>query len=497
MSDVVMDWEKLLNDDRRRDSDLKDHRNGFERDYDRIIGSSSLRRLQDKAQVFPLQNNDFIRTRLTHSLEVSALGRSFGNYIGERLVKEKGVKILDFQRKVSALLSVICLVHDIGNPPFGHFGEDVIKNWFKHWFDSDEFKKLEADLLANGKQALTEKQKNDFIYFEGNAQALRILTKLQFLNDEHGINFTYGTLAALIKYPRSSSCHVAALKDKLAVEQDEGEREKLQKKLRNIENHKSYAKFGYFQAEEDTFNDIKEKTGIHNYRHPLTFLMEAADDIAYAAADIEDGVKKGVVPWETVYKEIEEKFSETFDFKYLKDKRDEAKKKNVPNIDMINAQNFRVWAQGRMFEAAAQSFIENYDDIMAGKFDKELIEASKAKELKDYLTKIARKYCYANSEVLSLELVGNSVISGLLEMFVPEIVKVTNENKTKLRENKFFHLISENFRYVHKLEDGVPNKTIETMSLYDKLLLITDFVSGMTDSYAVDLYQRLRGVKLP
>jgi len=465
-----MDWNKLLSEERERSSNTQvDHRNGFEKDLDRIIPSSSLRRLQDKAQVFPLQKNDFVRTRLTHSLEVSALGRSFGNLIGDKLINAGKVEVEDFPRKISALLATVCLVHDLGNPPFGHCGETIIQNWFKQWFSKDLFS------TYKGIKTLTKEQKNDFIHFEGNAQALRILTRLQFLNDQHGVNFSYGTLAALLKYPHSSS----------EIGQNKG---------------KSYSKFGYFQAEKEIVERIKEATGIGEGRHPLTFLMEASDDIAYYAADIEDGVKKSIVPWEQEYKNIKESLRYKYPegFEYLDRMRHLAEENKVPDRDLVNVQNFRVWAQGQMFKACAETFVKNYDAIMNGEFDKELLEASEANDIKLILEEIAVRLIYPCKEVLTLELVGHSVLTGLLNMFIEALV--TDEGKYKSKEvtGKYYHLISTNFKYIAKLDiDGKPNKTEQDLTLYDKLLLVTDFISGMTDSYAVDLYQTLSGVKLP
>ncbi|TGE37430.1 deoxyguanosinetriphosphate triphosphohydrolase [Desulfosporosinus fructosivorans] len=466
----MMDWNNLLSEERKRTSSThSDHRNGFEKDYDRIVPSSSLRRLQDKAQVFPLQKNDFVRTRLTHSLEVSALGRSFGNLIGKKLVEEGKVKIEDFSRKISALLATVCLVHDLGNPSFGHCGETIIQNWFKQWFSKDIFS------TYKGIKTLTQEQKNDFIHFEGNAQALRILTRLQFLNDQNGVNFTYGTLASLLKYPHSSS----------EIDSTKG---------------KSYSKFGYFQAEKKIVGKIKEATGIGEKRHPLTFLMEASDDIAYYAADIEDGVKKSIVRWDEEYKAIKEKLNKKYSkgFKFLDEQRDLAEINKVPDRDLVNVQNFRVWAQGEMFKACADTFMENYDAIMNGEFDKELLEASNANDIKIILEEIAVRLIYPCKEVLTLELVGHSVITGLLNMFIEALVTDEGKYKSKQVTGKYYHLISSNFKYIAKLDiDGKPNKTEQDLTLYDKLLLVTDFISGMTDSYAVDLYQTLSGVKLP
>lgn len=474
MSITSHDWDKLLCEKRERNSKTVDmERNGFEKDYDRIISSSSLRRLQDKAQVFPLQSNDFTRTRLTHSLEASALGRSLGTSVARRLIESGKIADLTFEHKVSSLLAVACLVHDIGNPPFGHYGETVIQHWFKNWFESPEFYRLNKDFRKkNGKPILTEPQRKDFELFEGNAQGLRILSRLQFLNDQHGINFTYGTLAALIKYPCSS-----------------------------LEVGKKYKKYGYFDSEKKLFSRICANTGIGSSRHPLTLLVEAADDIAYLAADVEDGVKKGVVAWEQVYQNVlkpslEPKYEK--EFKFLEEYRKTAKENDVPGQDLINAQNFRIWAQGAMVKATVAVFIAEYDHIMKCEYDGSLLEDSTAGDIAETLREIGIKHCYCAKEVLSLELVGDSVIKGLLNLFVDAIAKPDVEFKPKTYSGKLFHHISSNFRYVHKFDaSGNPTIKPEELGLYEKLQLITDYISGMTDSYAVDLFQKLTGVKLP
>lgn len=259
----MLNWENLLSEERQRKSQSKSlpHRNEFDKDYERIIYSSSLRRLQDKAQVFPLQNNDFTRTRLTHSLEVASLGRSLAWNIGDWLIKKEVFKDFSEAKELASLVEVSCLVHDLGNPPFGHYGEDIIRKWFDVWFDSDEYKSTSIKF-----KELNEQQKYDFIFFEGNAQAIRILSKLQFLNDEYGANFTFATLGTLMKYPWASN--------------DDKNKSRKNKK------------FGYFYSEQALFDEIKNKIGIDGCRHPATYIMEAADDIAYLTADIEDAVKK-------------------------------------------------------------------------------------------------------------------------------------------------------------------------------------------------------------
>ncbi|NLK98933.1 deoxyguanosinetriphosphate triphosphohydrolase [Defluviitalea saccharophila] len=466
----MLNWEKLLCSKRLRETTTEDlpHRNEFDKDYERIIYSSSLRRLQDKAQVFPLQRNDFTRTRLTHSLEVASLGRSIAWSIGEWLLTEKQV-FKDFKevKQLASLVEVSSLVHDLGNPPFGHYGEDIIRNWFKKWFSTPEYRNAEVEF---GK--LTEQQEQDFLLFEGNAQALRILSRLQFLNDQYGANFTYATLATLMKYPWAS----------------------------NSEQAKKKKKFGYFQAEEDLFNEIREHVGIDGCRHPATFLVEAADDMAYLTADIEDAVKKGVIDWENIYqrmkKELEKEFPSLFN--ELEIYRQKAIENQVPDKNVIDVQNFKVRAQGLMFLSVVEAFKEHYDEIMNCKFEAELIFVSKVRRLAEYLKKIAMEEVFSNKEVLTLELVGDKVISDLLNLFVSAVTRVKSDKKTKSKDEKLIHLISKNFRHIQKIDkEGRPTIEFENLTLYNRLILVTDFISGMTDGYAVNLHQELLGVKLP
>lgn len=469
-----MTWKNLLNKERQRESRSigSKHRNEFDKDYDRIIYSSSLRRLQDKAQVFPLQENDFTRTRLTHSMEVASLGRSMAWNIGTWLVENEVLTDFWEAKELASLVEVSCLVHDLGNPPFGHYGEDIIRNWFNKWFKSESFTELQKSYIEDGLGELTPQQENDFKYFEGNAQAIRILSKLQFLNDQYGANFTYGTLATLMKYPWSSI-------DEKTIEKQ---------------------KFGYFYSEEELYKDLHTKVGIGGRRHPATYILEASDDIAYLTADIEDGVKKGVVDWELVYREISSYLEEYHKDAYLtlEKYRKQAISNNVPDRDLVNIQNFKVSIQGIMINSVIEAFKENYDDIMMGNFKGSLLEVSEAKDLEGKLKNISRQYCYNNNEVLTLELVGDRVLTELLDLFVNAVVLIKKKPKTRLREEKIFHIISQNFKHIQSLDsEGKPNVEFEKLPLYNRLLLVTDFVSGMTDSYAVNLHQKLIGVKMP
>lgn len=467
----MLNWDDLLLGERKRKSESKSlpHRNEFDKDYDRIIYSSSFRRLQDKAQVFPLQNNDFTRTRLTHSLEVASLGRSLAWNIGEWLIQKKVFKDFAKAKELASLVEVSCLVHDLGNPPFGHYGEDIIRNWFKEWFDSDTYK-----LASERFEELDEQQKYDFIYFEGNAQGIRILSKLQFLNDEYGANFTLATLGTLMKYPWASN----------------DEKNKALKKK----------KFGYFYSEKELFREIKSKIGIDGCRHPATYILEAADDIAYLTADIEDAVKKKVLNWDKVYKNIKDEFEEIYpkEFNKLEELRKKVLLNEVPNRDLINVQNFKVYIQGILIDAVLNSFKENYDSIMEGTFEGDLLSNSTARTLSVKLGRVALEYVFSDKEVLTLELVGDRVISDLLNLFVDAVTSVDGLTKTKTKHEKLVHLISENFRHIQRISNkGEPTVEFKDIPLYNRLQLVTDFISGMTDGYAVNLHQELLGVKLP
>lgn len=468
-------WKILLCKKRQRQSqadksDSKENnniaRNEFEADYDRIVGSSSVRRLQDKAQVFPLQENDFTRTRLTHSIEVSAMARSLGKAVGRRLEKEEKIDFTaEMTDEFAALLQTAGLIHDLGNPPFGHYGEMVIRQWFSQWFCSNE--------LLSKKILLSQQEKNDFIYFDGNVQNLRIVTKLQTLNDAYGANFTYATLATIMKYPWKSS-----------------------------EVNENKKKFGYFQSEEDLAEDIMKETGLaYGQRHPATYLLEAADDIIYICDDIEDGVKKGYIQWEEAYNNIKSRFKDS-GYEELFCSIDD--KKTDDNMEpeeqrLAKVRNFRNYVQTYLFSRVIDEFMEHYNDIMSGKYQaKELLKCED--DFVKALKGITRKYCFSCHEVLALELVGDRVIRTLLDIFTTALVFNDNEEieDSSTYSGKIYHLISANFKYIALYDYKYKrHKEWKQLTIYDKLHLVVDFISGMTDSYAVNLYKELTGINIP
>ena len=363
----MLTWDKILCEKRIRESNGITEksgediivRNAFEADYDRIVGSSSVRRLQDKAQVYPLQANDITRTRLTHSIEVSAISRSLGKAVGVKMLKNGfegfDVKMVD---KISAILQTAGLVHDLGNPPFGHYGESVIKEWFYTNFYAENAKYNKYLKCPELKEVL-----RDYRYFDGNVQNFRILTKLQMMNDVFGVNFTYGTLSSIIKYPWSSSLCGKMKKDK----------------------------YGYFISEENLYSEIRREIGLkENQRNPLVFLLEAADDLVYICDDIEDGVKKGYINWEKEYQLLNDKYKKDDGKKWIFEKIDA-----VPYIDGLGknifdgrVRLFRNNVQSHLFIVAVEEFINNYNDIMTGTFEKELLD--REKEFTDDIKEITR-----------------------------------------------------------------------------------------------------------
>lgn len=339
-----MDWDTLLNAERPRVSTSKaDHREQFERDYDRAVFSSPVKRLQDKAQVFPLEPHDSVRTRLTHSLEVSSVARGLVQKVCKDFLKTKLKEPQD--RQIEAIAATCGLIHDLGNPPFGHSGEDAIRAWFKKTLKEDKLREL-----LKGREELVQ----DFLQFEGNAQTLRIVAKLQILADFHGLNLTYGTLSALCKYTASS------------VEVGKGA------------DH-AKAKPGYFTSEAGLIAEIRKKTGTGDARNPITFLVEAADDIVYSVADIEDGVKKRILSWGQLQQLLEHgpganAADETVRI-VLARKAEILEPSPTPDDlpDDIHAAAFRTASVGILVVAASAAFRENYDAIMAGQFKGELV----------------------------------------------------------------------------------------------------------------------------
>jgi dGTPase len=447
----MMQWEQLLSLKRQGDTSKRlrkeqdDTRLGFEVDYDRIIFSSAFRSLQDKTQVIPLSKTDFVHTRLTHSLEVSVVGRSLGRLVGKKILEKHpylqdihGFQMNDF----GAIVAAAALSHDIGNPPFGHSGEKAIGEYFK---------------TGRGKMykdQLTDKEWVDLTDFEGNANGFNLLTASR-PGIEGGLRISYATLGAFMKYPKES----------------------LPKKpTSNIADKK----YGFFQCDAAFFQDVAKELGlipnktgndIGYERHPLAYLVEAADDICYTIIDFEDGINLGL---------ISEDFALEYLIKLVKDNVHVEKYKSlVTKEDRISY--LRALAIGSLINDAVEVFIENEEAILKGEFPFALTDKGKYTAQMNDIIKLSVKNIYQSREVVEKEVIGYRIINTLLDTFCTAY------------NNKFDGSASNYDNLVLKL---LPEKFItEKMSLYDRLLHICHFVSTLTDGKAVLLYNTITGAK--
>lgn len=477
-----MNWKELLCEKRQckpsRRSSI-DLRNEFQRDYHRIIGSASFRRLQDKTQVFPLDKSDFVRTRLTHSLEVASFAKSLGqscfNYILQNDKAYDSDLIPDYEdvEKICNILECAGLIHDIGNPPFGHFGETSIRHWFKNNLENINFDNSSIVKLLD-KQMI-----NDLYNFEGNAQALRLLSKLHFLVDEKGMHLTYALLNTIIKYP-VNSCEI-------------------NKESGNVKDKK----LGFYFAESDLYKDICSNTGAVNCRYPLTYLLEAADDIAYSTADVEDAVKKGYITYEQLLKELydekyiflcnndKDKKEYTDSIEMLKDKYKKAKQNGISSPEINAVQNWVIYIQGFLLRCATYGFTKNYNSIMNGSFTTDVLSVSRGKVLMKALGDIAYKYVFCSQHIYKLEISAGTIIGFLMDKFISAALNYDTEFKQNALDERLMNLISQNYKHTYEYYSKDKD---DKEKLYLRLLLVTDYICGMTDTYAKTLYQELSGI---
>ena len=459
-----MKWTDLLNTDRRRQTtspkDPEDPRIEFERDFDRSVFSTPVKRLQDKAQVFPLEAHDGVRTRLTHSLEVSSVARGLATRSAKWLL-DRGEISKGMERSIEAIAATCGLIHDLGNPPFGHAGEDAIRAWFQR---PERQECLHASLES-------EQQIQDFLKFEGNAQSLRLVATLQILADYNGLNFTFGTLSALCKYVARSD------------QADKG-----------ATNH-AFHKPGYFASEEDIVARVRNETGTGDARHPVCFLVEAADDIVYLAADVEDAVKKDLLSWGEIREELRSATGVdsvnnalAFQERILRAGRPE-----VPqNLDDdIKTAAFRTAAIRIMVDGVFKVFQERYGEIIEGKYQGTLLPESNAGELERCLREIGTKRVYPMRSTLTLELMGRRVIGDLMDVFWEGAAVLPSKGSPKTTEfaGKAAALISPNYRQVFQHFVNVEGRRLP--EAYHRFQLVTDYICGMTDSFAKRLHAEL------
>lgn len=468
-----MEWDKLLSTKRARGSisgarKSADMRSEFEKDYHRIIGSASFRRLQDKTQVFPLDKSDFIRTRLTHSLEVSSLGKSLGQNIGENILKYRKVSGFTPQMKedICHVLECAGLIHDIGNPPFGHFGEVEIREWFERNLKKLMFRGTPvADIL-------TEQMREDFYHFEGNAQALRLVTKLHYLVDENGMNLTYALLNTIIKYPAAST--------------------EIDLTTGNIKDKK----MGYYYADRKIFEDIVRETGAGKNRHPLTYILEAADDLAYKTADIEDAYVKGYISYQMLADALYELtlcYGEEGinPLEKLQSLYARGKERGVRNPEDYAVKNWIVQIQGFLINCATFGFTSNYDAIMGGTYKQDLFYGTYGEQLMELLGSMAYKEVFCSQDIYKMEIIESSMIDFLMDKFIGAVLYYDTDVPLGTIDRRLISFISDNYRSVYRLQ--AEGKS-EAEKLYLRLLLVTDFVCGMTDSYAKRLYQEMKAI---
>lgn len=458
-----MKWADLLCHDRLRQTTRQpeEKRTEIERDYGRVIFSTPVRRLQDKAQVFPLEPIDAVRTRLTHSMEVSSVARGLAHSVCLALLEQKKIT-QDQAYDIESVATTCGLLHDLGNPPFGHAGEEAIRDWFRNrpasfWsFDKTKDKKFRKDLVN----------------FEGNAQTLRLVATLTILSDRTGLNLTCATLSAASKYTACS------------VEIDD--------------KRQSKKKLGYFTSEKPIIDKVRNKTGTSDKRNPITLLVEASDDIVYSVVDLEDGIKKGVISWSEVRRILDgnvEKIGEKMMEDCVTGERGTEKRINsapIPlagrNKDEAMAQYFRTLVIGKATSAVAKVFLENYKAIMDGKYERELLCDPKCevKGLYEVLKReIGAKAVYCSKETLRLELLGRNVIHFLMDTFW----QANPGASPKTFARKTYNLLSQNYRTVFESPTDDEKTLPET---YRKALLITDYICGMTDSFALNLTRELQ-----
>ena len=468
-----MNWNQLLSTKRNREyssgnSHSADLRSEFEKDYHRIIGSASFRRLQDKTQVFPLDKSDFIRTRLTHSLEVSSFGKSLGQNIGEYILAYKKDEdfIPQYKEDICNILQCAGLLHDIGNPPFGHFGECVIRDWFKKNLGAIHFKGKSVESI------LSPQMKEDFYNFEGNAQAFRLITKLHYLVDENGINLTYALLNTIVKYPVPST--------------------KIDKTTGNIKDKK----MGYYYADQKLYEAVAKATGTEGKRHPLTYILEAADDIAYKTADIEDAFVKGFISYHKLREELgmlqEKNPEDSFaPLDKLERKYQSGIKRGVKNPEEYAVKNWIVQVQGFLISCATYGFTSNYEAIMEGTYKYDIFHGTYAEDLMHLLGDLAYREVFVTPDIYKMEVAESVILDFLMTKLVNAVIYYDTDVKLSEIDKRMLSFVSGNYKSAYHYQ--AEGKS-EEEKLYLRLLLVTDYICGMTDSYAKRLYQELNGI---
>ncbi len=416
-----------------------DDRTEFQRDYDRLIFSSAFRRLQNKTQVFPLPGSVFVHNRLTHSLEVACVGRSLGNGVSKKLQEKYGVRFSPFIDEIGSIVSAACLAHDLGNPPFGHSGEKAIATYFSEG---------EGCFLQH---KMSEKEWKDIISFEGNANAFRLLTHQFKGRRKGGFALTYSTLASIAKYPYESS-YAPPKKQK----------------------------FGFFQSEKEDFARIASELGLIEKepfrfcRHPLVYLVEAADDICYEIMDIEDAHKLKLLTNDETKELL---------LAFIPERRHERTFETMKMVTDINEQiaYLRSSVIGILIDASVEVFVANEEAILRGDFSSSLIKNIPENLRKAYADceKVSYNRIYRSKDVVDIEIAGYNIIYTLINKLTDAVL-----NSEKAYSQMLLSRISDQYE-------------IDNPAVYGKVQSVLDYISGMTDVYALDLYRKINGMSIP
>lgn len=464
-------YKKLFSTERLRQTTISRSRpiEEYYSDRSRLIYSSSFRRLQQKAQVFSLESNSSVRTRMTHTLEVSDIGRSLSNEIAHQLYASKYID----ESEIGLIVSIVenaCLLHDIGNPPFGHFGEEAIRNWADATFSEKEIGRYNIP-----DKELFDKLTEDFKQFDGNPQGLRVITKLHTERDKYSLNLTYATLLCSMKYVRAAG-----------------------EKMINVPNTK---KAGYFISEKEIVEKIWRKVGIQKHtRYPFAYIMEAADDIAYCMSDISDGIEKGIITLQGFAREFRKVWAEKY------------KKQRCPvrigrKANSFNQEVSIPWSK-MLLREAVERYFKFHEKFHSGQ-EANLISEDGMGRVLNTMKEVSKRILYSSVQAESIELTGYAVITGILRHY-EKILLMPNKTFSQLVEGKaiegydyekrLFHRLGRRCVEAYKYEiEAINNESPEmflTKELWYRIHLIIDHVSGMTDEYALETYQMLEGINL-
>ena len=443
-----MEWKQLISNKRfgqeHKHAERHDDRSEFKRDYDRLIFSSAFRRLQNKTQVFPLPGSIFVHNRLTHSLEVASVGMSIGNDISRRVIQKQPDLKDTFVEEIGTIVSAACLAHDLGNPPFGHSGEKAIQTFFS-----------EGPGLKI-KPMVSSEFWDDITHFEGNANAFRILTHRFKGRRQGGFVMTYSMLASIVKYPFASSL---------------------------AGNH---GKFGFFASEAESYRKIADELGIScksapgeplKYaRHPLVYMVEAADDICYEIMDIEDSHKLKILSFAETEHLLLSFFDEEIQQKIRQRIIDEELTDENEKVVYMRASVI-----GKLENECVAAFLAHEEEILAGTFEGSLIDHISERQKKAYkeCEKTSFSKIYQSKPVLDIELSGYQIMATLMEVFIEAAV-----NPSRFYSKQLLRRVSSQY-------------DIENENLEERIMAVLDYISGMTDIYALDIYQKIKGISLP